>query len=137
MLRKLLLALLLPLGLVGCLPPSLFPVEMPVTASLPDSGGEVSLLPGQPLVIRLPSNPSTGYGWSYTVVGDDVLRLDSVSGVGALPNGKIGAPGDMVWSFRAQGKGIAELNFVYTRPWEKSVMPAKTFRLTTVVQAAP
>ena len=45
--------------LSGCAP-SLFPVEMPVTASLSDSGGEASLLPGQPLVVRLPSNPSTG-----------------------------------------------------------------------------
>ena len=111
----------------GCAP-SLFPVEMPVTASL---------LPGQPLVVRLPSNPSTGYGWTYTVVGDDVLRLDSVSGVGSEPNGMVGAPGETVWSFRARDKGIAQLNFVYARSWEKNVTPAKTFRLTVVVQTAP
>lgn len=131
---------LLALGVVsllnGCAP-SLFPVEMPVTASLSNSGGEASLLPGQPLVVRLPSNPSTGYEWTYTVVGDDVLRLDSVSGVSAAPNGMVGAPGDTVWSFRAQGKGIAQLNFVYARPWEKNVTPAKTFKLTVVVQTAP
>ena len=120
----------------GCAP-SLFPVEMPVTASLSDSGGEASLLPGQPLVVRLPSNPSTGYGWTYTVVGDDVLRLDSVSGVGSEPNGMVGAPGETVWSFRARDKGIAQLNFVYARSWEKNVTPAKTFRLTVVVQTAP
>lgn len=135
--KRLLLPLLTASMLTGCLPPSLFPVEMPVTVSLADSGGEAALLPGQPLVVRLPSNPSTGYGWTYTVVGDDVLRLDSVSGAGAAPNGMVGAPGEMVWSFRAQRKGIAELNFVYARPWEKNAAPAKTFKLTVVVQTAP
>jgi inhibitor of cysteine peptidase len=110
---------------------------MPVTASLSDSGGSASLIPGQPLVVRLPSNPSTGYSWNYSVVGDDVLHLESVSGVSASPNGMVGVPGDTVWSFRAQGKGIAELNYVYARPWEKDAPPAKTFRLTVVVQTAP
>ena len=123
--------------LTACLPPSLFPTEMPVTASLSDSGGTAALIPGQPLVVRLPSNPGTGYSWTYTVVGDDVLRLDSVSGVTAAPNGMVGAPGDTVWSFRAQGKGNVELNYVYARPWEKNVSPAKTFKLTVVVQTAP
>ena len=123
--------------LTACLPPSLFPTEMPVTASLSDSGGSAMLIPGQPLVVRLPSNPSTGYLWTYTVVGDDVLHLDSVSGVTAAPSGMAGAPGDTLWSFRARGKGIAELNYVYARPWEKNAAPAKTFRLTVVVQTAP
>ena len=71
------------------------------------------------------------------MVGDDVLRLDSVSGVGAAPNGMVGAPGDTVWSFRAKGKGIAQLNFVYARPWEKNATPEKTFKLTVIVQTAP
>lgn len=135
--KSLLLPLFVASLLTGCLSPSLLPVEMPVTASLADSGGEASLLPGQPLVVRLPSNPSTGYGWTYTVVGDDVLRLDSVSGAGVEPNGRVGATGETVWSFRARDKGIAQLNFVYARSWEKNAPPAKTFRLTVVVQTAP
>lgn len=108
-----------------------------MTVSLTNSGGEASLLPGQPLVVRLPSNPSTGFSWSYQVVGDDVLRLGSVSGVTAAKDGMVGAPGETVWSFRAQGKGIAQLNYVYARSWEKNAPPAKTFRLTVVVQTAP
>ena len=135
--KRLLVLLGVTLLLTGCLPPSLFPSEMPVTVSLADSSGEAALLPGQPLVVRLPSNPSTGYSWSYKVVGDDVLRLDSVSGVTAAKDGMVGAPGETAWTFRAQGKGIAELNYVYARSWEKSAAPAKTFRLTVVVQSAP
>lgn len=136
MLRKILLGSMLLLGLTGCLPPSLFPTEMPVTASISDSGGTASLVPYQPLVVRLPSNPSTGYSWTYTVTGDDVLRLDSVSGVGTAPSGMVGASGDEVWSFRAQGSGRAVLTYMYARSWEKNVPPAKTFTLTVVINPA-
>ena len=119
----------------GCTP-SLFPVEMPVTASLSDSGGTASLIPYQPLVVRLPTNPSTGYVWSYTVTGDDVLRLDTVTGEAPAPDGMVGVPGLEVWSFRAQGTGRAVLTYIYARPWEKNTLPAKIFTLTVVVSPA-
>ena len=115
--------------------PSLFPVEMPVTASLSDSGGTASLIPYQPLVVRLPSNPSTGYIWSYAIAGDDVLRLETVDGESAGPNGLMGAAGEQVWSFRAQGAGRAVLTYVYARSWEKNTPPAKIFTLN--VEVAP
>ena len=119
----------------GCAP-SLFPVEMPVTASLSDSGGTASLIPYQPLVVRLPTNPSTGYVWSYTVTGDDVLRLDTVTGEAPAPDGMVGVPGLEVWSFRAQGTGRAVLTYIYARPWEKNTLPPKIFTLTVVVSPA-
>mgnify|MGYP001157997724 FL=1 len=130
-----LLAITSALLLAGCAP-SLFPTEMPVTASISDSGGVASLVPYQPLVVRLQSNPSTGYGWSYSVSGDDVLRLDSVSGEAPAPNGMVGVPGEQVWSFRAQGSGRAVLTYVYARSWEKEAAPEKTFTLTVVVNPA-
>lgn len=123
------------LVLTGCAP-SLFPTEMPVTASLSDSGGVAALVPYQPLVVRLQSNPSTGYSWTYTLNGDEVLRLDSVTGEAPAPNGMVGVPGEQVWSFRAQGSGRAVLTYVYARSWEKDAAPAKTFTLTVVVNPA-
>ena len=135
--KRFLIPLFAALIVTGCLPPSLFPTEMPVTASLSDSGGEVSLVQGQPLVVRLPANPSTGYSWTYTVVGDEVLRLDSVSGEAPAPNGMVGVPGEQVWSFRAQGSGRAVLRYVYARAWEKHTPPAKTFTLNVTVSPAP
>jgi len=47
--KRLLVLLGATLALTACAP-SLFPVEMPVTASLSDSGGTASLVPYQPLV---------------------------------------------------------------------------------------
>lgn len=129
-----LMVLMSTIFVAGCAP-SLFPVEMPVTASLSDSGGTASLIPYQPLVVRLPANPSTGYSWTYTVSGDDVLRLDTVSGESPAPNGMVGVPGEQVWSFRAQGSGRAVLTYVYARSWEKNAPPAKTFTLK--VEVAP
>ncbi|MEN9879637.1 MAG: hypothetical protein RIQ55_283 [Pseudomonadota bacterium] len=133
--KRWLLAVGLALLLNGCAP-SLFPVEMPVTASLSDSGGTASLVPYQPLVVRLPTNPSTGYVWSYAVAGDDVLRLDTVTGEAPAPDGMVGVPGLEVWSFRAQGTGTAVLTYVYARPWEKNALPAKTFTLRVEVSPA-
>lgn len=132
--KRLLNVVCVTLLLTGCAP-SLFPTEMPVTASLSDSGGTALLIPYQPLVVRLPANPSTGYSWRYTVMGDDVLRLESVNGEAPAPNGMVGAPGEQVWSFRAQGAGRATLTYVYERVWEKNTPPAKTFTLT--VEVAP
>ena len=120
------------LALTGCAP-SLFPVEMPVTASLSDSGGTASLIPYQPLVVRLPANPSTGYSWRYVVAGDDVLRLETINGEAPAPNGMVGVAGEEVWSFRAQGAGRAVLTYVYERPWEKNTPPAKIFTLFVTV----
>ena len=133
---KRVIALSLAILLTGCVPPSLFQSEMPVTASLSDSGGVATLIPEQPLVIRLQTNPSTGYGWTYTVTGDEVLRLDTVTGEAPAPNGMVGVPGDQVWSFHAQGSGRAVLTYVYKRAWEKNEPPAKTFTLTVVVNPA-
>ena len=133
--KRSLLALSFGLLLNGCAP-SLFPVDMPVTASLSDSGGTAALITYQPLVVRLPSNPSTGYVWSYVVTGDDVLRLDAITGEAPAANGMVGVPGLEVWSFRAQGTGSAVLTYVYARPWEKNALPAQTFTLKVEVRPA-
>ena len=120
------------LALTGCAP-SLFPVEMPVTASLSDSGGTASLIPYQPLVVRLPANPSTGYSWRYVVAGDDVLGLETINGEAPAPSGMVGVAGEEVWSFRAQGTGRAVLTYVYERSWEQNTPPAKIFTLFVTV----
>lgn len=134
--KRIFITLLGALVLNGCAP-SLFPTEMPVTASISDSGGTASLVPYQPLVVRLPSNPSTGYVWSYVVAGDDVLRLDTITGEAPAADGMVGVPGLEVWSFRAQGAGRAVLTYIYARPWEKNALPAKTFMLNVEVSPAP
>ena len=130
-----LVTLLTILTLTACAP-SLFPTEMPVTASLSDSGGTASLIPYQPLVVRLPTNPSTGYMWSYTVAGDQVLVLDTLTGEAPAPDGMAGVPGLEVWSFRARGTGRAVLTYIYARPWEKNALPAKIFTLNVEVSPA-
>ena len=41
------------------------PPPEPVTVSATQSGTTVELVSGQALVVRLPSNPTTGYRWIY------------------------------------------------------------------------
>jgi hypothetical protein len=40
---------------------SVSPPPEPIVVSADRSGAELALVPGQPLVIRLPGNPTTGY----------------------------------------------------------------------------
>ncbi|MBN1642087.1 MAG: protease inhibitor I42 family protein [Anaerolineae bacterium] len=102
------------------------PQEIQVTER--DHGRAVDLK-GEVMVVRLESNPSTGYGWQVRGLGTGILRQ-----VGAgewLPDtpGKLGAPGTEVLRFAAVGKGRATLDLVYARPWETAAEPAKSFSL--------
>jgi len=101
------------------------PLELQVTE--PDNGRAVELK-GEVLVVKLPSNPSTGYGWQAQGIDAQVLRqLDATEW---LPDteGKLGGPGTEVLRFAAVGRGQTTLNLVYARPWQAAA-PAAAFSL--------
>ena len=83
---------------------------------------------GDVLLLSLPSNRTTGYGWDYVFStvgllrqqGEMVYRQDKMEG------GKVGAGGTEIWKFMAVKKGKTSLCFSYLRPWERSVAPVKT-----------
>ena len=94
-----------------------------------DNGKDIDLTTGTMLVIKLPSNPSTGYNWS--VSGDPApLKLQKTSFVkGKSKNGAVGASGTSVFRLNASSAGLANLNLVYRRSWEYNVAPMKTFNV--------
>ncbi len=101
------------------------PQELQVTES--DNGRAVDLR-GQVLVLKLRSNPSTGYGWQVQGLDGRILRqLDSDEWV-PDEEGKLGGPGTQVLRFAGMGKGPATLNLVYARSWEDAA-PVRTFSL--------
>ena len=59
------------------------PPPEPVTVSTAQSGTSVQLAAGQALLVRLPSNPTTGYRWVYVEPKDAVLRVDGPSALEA------------------------------------------------------
>lgn len=100
-----------------------------VTVTDQDNGKDIDLTTGATLIVKLKSNPSTGYGW--TVSGDpSPLRLEKSTYVKNTHASKtVGVPGMQVLRFSASSAGMATLTVVYRRSWEYNVPPAKTFSL--------
>jgi predicted secreted protein len=100
----------------------------PVTASAGDAGKTVSLKVGQRLEVRLPSQPGTGAIWSPAPGSTNLLKYE-----GAKSEGAANIPGGTeteVLTFTATGAGKGELKLEYSRPWQETVPPEKTFSLT-------
>ena len=98
-----------------------------VTISDQDNGKDIDLPQGATLLVKLTSNPSTGYSWA--VKGDpSPLKLEKTSTKkGKQSSKKVGAPGVQELRFVASSAGMASLTLEYRRPWEYNVAPAKTF----------
>jgi inhibitor of cysteine peptidase len=101
-----------------------------------DSGKAIEVSPGERVIVRLPSNRTTGYRWSLLTSGAESLtRLaagEYAQDVGA--DGKPGAGGTESWYFQASANGEEELRFEYRRPWEESVPAAKSASYTVKVR---
>jgi len=83
---------------------------------------------GDLLLISLPSNRTTGYGWDYlfSTVGllkqqGEMIYQQSKSG-----EGMVGSGGTEIRKFMAVKKGKTSLCFSYSRPWERSIAPVKS-----------
>jgi inhibitor of cysteine peptidase len=92
-----------------------------------ENGKDLWVDRGDLLVFRLPANPSTGYGWSYSASKPGFLRQEGEvlreRKEGA--KGLVGAPITEVWRFKAVRRGSLAITFAYARPWEKGVAPVK------------
>jgi predicted secreted protein len=91
---------------------------------------------GGTLVVRLCSNPSTGYTWSDPVVEDaSVLALvSSTSEPAASP--LPGAPGTQSFTFHGLTEGTTEVTSSYDQPWAGGKKGAWTLDLEVTVAGA-
>ncbi|MFZ0312364.1 MAG: protease inhibitor I42 family protein [Candidatus Korobacteraceae bacterium] len=105
-----------------------------VSISDEDNGKDVDLTSGGTLIVRLKSNPSTGYRWA--VAGDpSPLKLEKTSYRKNTASSKaVGAPGVQVFQFDARSAGMASLQIIYRRSWEYNVAPVKTFGVRVKVR---
>ena len=86
--------------------------------------GKLDLKVGDNFVIRLKSNPTTGYSWSYVDDESGIVKKVSNEYERDQANGNlVGSGGIEVWTFKAIKKGSLILKFQYARPWEKDVPP--------------
>jgi inhibitor of cysteine peptidase len=110
--------------------------QEPVIVTPDDLHRPVDLEVGQQLIVRLPSNPTTGYRWSLAAPVTGVLKLDGAAGFEPSPSGRglVGAPGHEVWRFRAMKRGQGTVRFEYRRSWEKDVPPTRALSFTATVK---
>lgn len=147
--RKSLLVLLLGLTVVGCggnddsetatttsASSTSAAEQETVTVTEADKGQERRILAGQRLVVRLPSNPSTGYGWRLADIDRAVLRQEGEPDYQPDPTREPapGSGGTAVWDFVGNAAGVTVLKLEYARPWEHGMEPAEVFTLTVKVE---
>ena len=86
------------------------------------------------LIVRLPSNPSTGYDWEIVRMPDFLVQVGERKFTSdAKGSGMVGVGGVTIWRFQVIGSGNGILGFAYRRPWE-TVPPIESveYRLTAV-----
>lgn len=92
-----------------------------------ENGKDLLLNRGDLLVVYLPANRTTGFGWqpAYSKVG--VLKAEGEAFYLANRTSPhlVGAGGTESWIFRAEKAGSVTLTFGYVRPWEKEKAPEK------------
>jgi inhibitor of cysteine peptidase len=83
-----------------------------------DQGATIQLTQGDELVVRLKSNPSTGFAWYLMKTSTRLLKLEGQHETAPEPSTP-GAPVAQVFTFRAADAGAGDLVLHYVRSWEK------------------
>lgn len=104
-----------------------------VTLAGGDSGREIEVAPEGTIVIRLDSNPTTGYSWAVDSLDDEVLTLTQDT-YEAPVNGAIGQGGIQELRFASGASGESELVLKYWRPWEGDASVVERFTINVVVE---
>lgn len=88
----------------------------------------LTLHSGQQLILRMPSNPTTGFRWIIRDAASNVLHSLGPE-VYSNPEdaGLVGSAGVSTWRFEAKQAGEGHLHLTYERPWEVGVVPAQRF----------
>lgn len=105
------------------------PAHEPVALSAADAVSPVSLPVDAKSVLRLETNPSTGYGWQ--VVETVNLKVDEPFEIERNPataEPMVGAPETALIRFMPRGVGPASLVLVYKRPWMATSPDDRTIR---------
>jgi inhibitor of cysteine peptidase len=97
-----------------------------------DSGKRLRVTLGQPIVLRLPGNPTTGYRWQIAAAAGQAVRVvgDPTYSVPPAAAGRVGAGGSFTFRLQAAQQGSTTLKLFYVRPWEKGKPPADAFTVT-------
>jgi len=107
--------------------------EKSVVLTDSDNGKTVSLAKGAVLVLKLTSQPGTGYSWRLAGGESGPLRLVGKPETEPASDGAIGQTQHEIFRFEVESSGTSTLEVEYSRGWEKGAA-LKTFRLEVHVR---
>jgi inhibitor of cysteine peptidase len=108
------------------------PEEATVLITEEQNGLQVNLGQGDFLLVRLESNPSTGYSWEIVDNDEAILRPLGEPEFQASSSA-VGAGGTETFSFEAISEGVSVLRMIYHRSFEDEE-PLETFLQRVVVE---
>jgi len=97
---------------------------------------QVKLSQDQALEVKLPSTPSTGFGWYPANSNAVVKQVGNWEFITDNPANPIGASGTQVTHFVSVAAGTAELELLYKRPWEDVSQATASYKITIVSEGA-
>ena len=89
---------------------------------------------GNLIIVKLCSNPTTGFQWKYETSGETVLEEIDHKFVPPEGEGVVGAAGQEIWTFQAVKRGTTQLRMEYSRPWEGGEKEEWTYTMTVTVE---
>jgi inhibitor of cysteine peptidase len=97
--------------------------------------GTIEINVGDKFIIRLESNPTTGYSWSLLESSSGIVeKVSTVFEPHEREGRLLGSGGTEVWTLKAVAKGRVTLTFDYVRPWEAGGQPIKEETYTVLVK---
>ena len=110
--------------------------EVPIEnfMNLPNHSDEIEVPVGDTLILKLGSNPTTGFEWGEEagISDTDVLKQTDYEFVEPGTD-LVGAAGQEIWKFEALKRGTATVSMEYSRPWEGGEKGEWTYELTVTV----
>jgi len=134
------LAMIVAVLLVSCAPVA--NTSMPINISCddfqkqPNIVRDVELTAGSSITVTLCSNKTTGFSWDENaqITDNQVIQQTSYKWVPPAESGKMGAPGNEVWNFKAMKQGKSTISLAYSRPWQGGEKGVNTFKLNITVK---
>jgi len=106
-----------------------------VTIGDSDSGKTISVPKEGKLIVRLASNPTTGYQWQISSLDQEYLKPVGEPEYESPKTDRIGSGGTQVFTFITLNPGRTILVLDYERSWEKK--PVKSFTVAVQIGNSP
>lgn len=97
--------------------------------------GSIPVNVGQAFQIRLPANPTGGYGWAYRTELETTHLKEVKRSFQEIPAEQVTSEitGYETWTFAALEKGTTAIELVYKQHWREDGVPAKTYFANVII----